>query len=164
MRVIYRLAAPGDQDFLWEMLYQAVYVPPGEPAPGRDILRLPEIACYAENWGQPGDLGLLAAAEDGQPLGAAWLRLLTGEKRGYGYVADEYPELCMALLPDFRGQGIGEPLLRHLLDLAKARWRGVSLSVQRPNPAERLYRRLGFVELEQHGDSITMLLRFPRTS
>jgi RimJ/RimL family protein N-acetyltransferase len=54
----------------------------------------------------------------------------------------------MALLPDFRGRGFGERLLRSVLD---ASWsfgfEKVELAVFTSNPrAEALYRKVGFVE------------------
>lgn len=159
MEITCRLATKEDQDFLWEMLYQAVYVAPGEAAPSREIVRLPELAKYVQDWGNRNDLGMIAEDENGMPLGAAWLRLFKGEKRGYGYVADDIPEVSVAVLPEYRGQGIGARLLEELLRMARARWRGVSLSVQEQNPAARLYLRLGFVEVNRQGDSLTMLLK-----
>jgi ribosomal protein S18 acetylase RimI-like enzyme len=57
----------------------------------------------------------------------------------------------VALLPANRGQGVGSALMHALL--AAADWAGlpVSLHVEPFNPAIRLYRRLGFVELETRG-------------
>jgi len=76
-------------------------------------------------------------------------------------VAAEFPELCMAVRSGQRGRGVGTRMLRTLLDAADERGWSVSLSVQRENPACRLYRRCGFVEHEHHGDSVTMLRRAP---
>ena len=76
---------PSDQDFLWEMLYQAVYVPPGSPPLPREIIRQPELAHYVQGWPQPGDLGLIATeVSTGNPLGAAWLRLFSPEDPATG--------------------------------------------------------------------------------
>jgi ribosomal protein S18 acetylase RimI-like enzyme len=57
----------------------------------------------------------------------------------------------IALLPDHRGLGLGEALLRDLLDEAVAAGRGVSIHVEKQNPAMRLYRRLGFTTAEESG-------------
>jgi hypothetical protein len=46
-----RRLRPDDQEFLWDALYDAMYVPTGEK-PSREILRLPEISCYAAGWMQ----------------------------------------------------------------------------------------------------------------
>lgn len=97
-----RPMVPGDEAFLWEMLYQAMYVPEGQPALPRDIVQIPEIRIYAEGWGKPDDTGYIAEVE-GKAVGAVWLRLLTGDVRGFGYVDDMTPELSIALLPEYRG-------------------------------------------------------------
>lgn len=52
--------------------------------------------------------------------------------------------IAIALLPEHRGGGIGTLLLAELLDEAATRGRRVTLSVERSNPARRLYERLGF--------------------
>ncbi len=50
----------------------------------------------------------------------------------------------IALLPEHRNRGLGEALVRELLDEAAATGRLVSLHVEENNPARRLYQRLGF--------------------
>jgi ribosomal protein S18 acetylase RimI-like enzyme len=79
----------------------------------------------------------------GVPVGRLWVERNT----------DEIRLLDIAVLPEYRGRGIGTVLLRQLQD--EARERGVPLrdSVSYDNPrAEALYRRLGF---RQIGDSGT---------
>lgn len=144
-----------DQSILREMLYQAIFVPPGEEPPSRDILNDPEIAHYAEDWGKEGDVGY-KAVKDEVVVGAAWLRLING----YGFIAEDIPELTIAVLPEYRGQGIGTDLLATLVDTAARRYRGISLSVVGENPAINLYRRFGFEIVRPDGASYTMLLRF----
>lgn len=143
-----------DEPFLWEMLFQAIHVPNGHPPLSRDVLNLPELARYVQGWGRDGDCGFLAAV--GEPVGAVWLRLLVAEDRGFGYVADDTPELSIALLPEFRGRGIGTQLLSRLF-AAPCGETPVSLSVSTDNPAVRLYRRFGFAGVGETGDSLTMV-------
>ncbi len=50
----------------------------------------------------------------------------------------------IALLPEFRGAGIGTRLLEEVLREAEGRGVPVTLHVERHNPAMRLYERLGF--------------------
>lgn len=128
---------PSDEPFLWEMLYQALYVPPGQPPLSRDLIQSPELRPYVEGWGGLSDIGWLAL-DDEIPVGAVWFRLLVGTNRGYGYVDDTTPELSIAVLPEYRGQGIGTMLLRQLLELSPLPYSAISLSVDAENPARRL--------------------------
>ena len=154
-----RPLTPADEPFLWEALYHAVYVPPGGSPPEREIVRRPELARYVERWGHgPGDVGVLALVER-RPVGAAWLRCWSGPERGYGFVDSATPELSIAVLPDYRGQGIGTRLLDALLAVADERFAAVSLSVSESNPARRLYERLGFRVLCAGTGTLTMVRR-----
>lgn len=147
MTIALRTLTLRDEPFLWEMLYHALYVPTGQPPFPREIIHQPEISRYVAGWGKPGDEGLVALCED-KPIGAAGLRLLIGENKGYGYVDDATPELSLAVLPEYRGQGIGSLLLAGLLKRAQLRFPGVCLSVTADNPALGLYQRHGFQIVE----------------
>jgi len=155
-----RRLTPSDQPFLWEMLYQSLHVREGgQPFP-REVLGRPEISKYVEGWGRAGDLGFVAVDRgSGEPVGAVWLRLLAGAEKGYGYVDDETPELGMAVLPGYRGRGVGTGLLDRLLESAGAVYRKVCLSVSADNPARRLYERAGFERVGGDGSSVTMVKR-----
>lgn len=153
-----RPVAPVDLAFLQEMLYEAIYTPPGAPRPSRAILDVPEIAGYLAGWGRPGDMGFIAEV-DGTPAGAAWFRCFPAAAPGYGFVRPDIPELTIAVGPQFRGCGLGTALLERLVGCARAGgYPGISLSVAPSNPAARLYARLGFREVGMVGDSAVMLL------
>ncbi len=138
------------------MLYQALYVPEGQLALPHEAIHLPELARYVQGWGQPGDCGFLASDETtGQPVGAVWLRLLKNENKGYGYVDDDTPELSIAVLPEYRGQGIGTDLLNCLV-ASGYKHSSISLSVSEGNPAFRLYERFGFEVVSKNAGSLTM--------
>jgi hypothetical protein len=80
------------QEFLWKMLYQALFVPKGHKPFPQGIIHHPDLSKYAKNWGNKNDIGLIAI--DGQTkekVGAAWLGLFTKENKGYGYVDDAIP-------------------------------------------------------------------------
>ena len=156
-----RPITPADEPFLWEALYHAIYVPLGDAPPERDVVNRPELARYVRDWGDANDLGFIAVTEENrQPIGAAWIRLLTGDDRGYGYIDDTTPELSIAVLPEYRGKGIGTELLIHLLQAASIHHPSVSLSVEAGNPASRLYRRLGFEIVRTSGTSLVMRKTF----
>ena len=148
-----------DEPFLWEMLYQALYVPKGHPPFPREIVQEPEINRYVHDWGKPDDLGFVAL-DDGKPVGAVWLRLLTGDNRGFGYVDETTPELSVAILPEYRGKGIGSKLIAHLVEKVQSRYVAICLSVSPDNPAERLYQRLGFEVIEDNHSSLKMVKRW----
>src|SRR5207248_2962833 len=106
-----------------------------------------------------GDLGVIAT-DDGEVVGVAYCRLFTDAEHGHGYVDAATPELAIAVRDGRRGEGIGARLLQELADLA--RLEGVSqlsLSVERENPARRLYERSGYREIgEDPGGGVLMLL------
>ena len=57
----------------------------------------------------------------------------------------------IALIPEVRNQGLGEALLRDLLDEARESDLPVGIHVEQINPAMRLYLRLGFQPIEDQG-------------
>ena len=59
--------------------------------------------------------------------------------------------LDIALLPEHRGKGIGTRLMTEVLTGAGAAGRPVQIYVERFNPAQRLYDRLGFRQIADQG-------------
>lgn len=55
-----------------------------------------------------------------------------------------------------RGKGIGSTLLFDVISQADVQGREMRLHVEPDNPARRLYRRMGFIELEQGGIYLEM--------
>jgi ribosomal protein S18 acetylase RimI-like enzyme len=62
----------------------------------------------------------------------------------------------LALLPEFRGRGIGSELLRRLLDEATAARAVVQLHVAATNPAMHLYQRFGFTKVGESGPYVRL--------
>ncbi len=87
--------------------------------------------------------------------GAAFdLVLWQGDVAGRLYVGrwtQEIRIIDIALLPAFRGMGIGTRLLQALLDDADISARSICIHVEQQNPARRLYERLGFQIRENVG-------------
>ncbi len=158
-----REATPDDAPVLLELLLHA-YNWTGEQRMTRDGLLADEHATrYLAGWMRPGDLGVVALddASPGEPvLGAVWARCLPSAAAGYGWVADDVPELSMAVVPQARGRGVGSALLVACLDRARAEGRrALSLSVEDGNAAARaLYERHGFRAVGRNGDSDTMVV------
>lgn len=139
-----------DEPLLWEMLYHAAHLAEEGETSVRAAMSNPDLARYVQAWGRPHDFGFAAIEGDSrQPVGAAWLRLLTGDNKGYAYVDEATPELAIAVLPDYTGQGVGTQLLARLLDAARQAYPSVCLSVRATNPAKRLYERFGFVPVSE---------------
>ncbi len=78
---------------------------------------------------------------DGRPAGRLYVDRRPGDLR----IVD------IALLPEFRGRGVGAGLIAGLQREATAEGRIVSIHVEAHNPAARLYERLGFVVVADLG-------------
>lgn len=130
-----------EYNLLEKFIYEAIYVPAGKVKPPKDIIFMPELQVYIENFGdKEDDYGLVAICE-GEIVGAVWVRIMND----YGHIDDETPSLALAILEPYRGQGMGTALMKSMLIALKQKgYQYVSLSVQKPNPAHRLYDRLGF--------------------
>ena len=151
---VVRRATAADVEFLREMLYLALFVPPGAAPFPADVIDTPDLARIVDGYGTAaGDAGWVVESDGGELLGAAWVRRFTGDAPGFGYVDDVTPELSIAVRAMDRGRGVGTILLRELIDEVGR----VCLSVDVRNPAMRLYARLGFVEVRLDGFSATML-------
>jgi ribosomal protein S18 acetylase RimI-like enzyme len=77
-----------------------------------------------------------------------------GERAGRLYVdrrANDVRIIDVALLPGFRGRGVGGRLLVGLLEEAAATGRTASVHVEIHNRAASLYTRLGFVAVSERG-------------
>ena len=147
-----------DEPMLWTMLMHAAHESSLTAVQQQPLLRQ-----YVEGWGRADDLGWLAQHQ-AKTVGAAWCRCWTGSDRGYGYVDGTIPELAIAVLPKYCGQGIGSRLLAALLADARHRYTAISLSVRGNNPARQLYERFGFAAVKGSevpnrvgGTSLTML-------
>jgi ribosomal protein S18 acetylase RimI-like enzyme len=57
----------------------------------------------------------------------------------------------IALLPEWRGRGIGTALMEEIFAEARLDGKAIEISVEKFNPAQRLYERLGFEEYSEDG-------------
>jgi GNAT superfamily N-acetyltransferase len=152
-----RAAGAEDFTFLATMLGEAAVWRPDKVSPTADeVLADPRYAMYLAGWPKPGDCGLVAEGDG--PMGAAWYRTYTEASHGYGFISEDVPELSIAVVVSRRHEGIGRRLLVELITASIAQgFPALSLSVSRDNPARGLYESVGFVPVEQHGSSWTMV-------
>ena len=113
----------------------------------------PTFQQYIGGFPRETDLGFIAERE-GQDVGAVWSRYFTAAQPGYGYVADDIPEIGIGVVEGRRGEGIGRALLNVMLAASTT---DLSLSVEDGNPAEELYRKSGFMPVGRVGNATTML-------
>ena len=150
----------GEVSCLEDFMYDAIFIPEGVERPAREIIHLPELACYFQGFGREHDYCLVAESE-GELVGAIWTRLFPETRKGYGYVDAHTPELSMSVKAPFRQRGIGSRLLTAMLDkLRQKGYKQVSLSVDEANYAYRMYQKAGFVTVSSDGISAIMLKRF----
>ena len=148
-----------DQEIIWKILMNAAHERDLE-----EVKSNPLLQPYAQSFGnQRGDIGVVAIAEppsdnsedisSQRVAGAAWVRLLQENGFATSVLADpapvqNMPEMAIACLPEYRGQGIGSRLIRELLravkDEGSGDYPGVCLSCREGNPAMKLYERVGF--------------------
>ena len=144
-----RAMRESDYECLPEFLYQSIFIPQGIEPPPRSIINRPEIFVYIKDFGRcAGDFGVVAE-QNGQVVGAAWTRIITA----YGHVDAQTPELAISVLPEFRGYGIGTKLIKKLFNLLRKNgYKRTSLSVQKDNPALKLYQRMGYKITDEKPD------------
>lgn len=145
---------PDEYGLLREFLYQAIYLPEGVVPPPRSVVDLPELQVYIAGFGTHSGDDCLVAEAEGTMVGAAWSRIM----EDYGHIDSSTPSLAISMLPGYRGLGIGTQLLNGLLLLLQENgYLRASLSVQKENPALRLYERAGFQILAEKDTEYLML-------
>lgn len=157
-----RPATPDDARFLGAMIVEAgFWRATQERPPFEEALKRPDLAVWIADWGgRAGDAGVIAEDDAGRPVGAAWYRRWTDDHHSYGYVAADVPELAIAVSATWRGQGVGRDLLLALVALARDDGHSaISLSVEKDNPAMRLYADVGFEIHADDGGAYTMIKR-----
>ena len=167
--VTIRGAAAADVDFMWQMLFHAARAD-RDGSKVEDLPEIPELARHLSGWPRAGDAGVVAV-DDGESVGAAWLRLhLQHERDIVEFVALDVPELVIAVRPELIGNGIGGLLLTRLLaDADRDGVPAIVLTARSDNPSIRLYGRYGFETIERiesrvGGESVKMLRPNPDMS
>lgn len=132
-----RRARAEDRAFVVEMARLACTLG-GRPVPAADAPAVLALLPAAT------DLALVAAGDDGDPVGAAWWHVheppLLRDAAGR-----PLPELAMAVVQARRREGAGTALVEALAQAATAHgFDALTLNVHLRNPAVELYMRTGF--------------------
>lgn len=153
---VIREIRPEEIPVLEDFLYEAIFIPEGVPAPPRSIVMNEDMQVYVRDFGKKSDDRCLVAEEDGKIVGAVWTRIMDD----YGHLDERTPSLAISLYGEYRSRGIGTQLMRCMQEKLKADgYQGVSLSVQKANYALRMYRKVGFTPIADHGDELLMVCR-----
>jgi ribosomal protein S18 acetylase RimI-like enzyme len=143
-----------------DMLYEAIYQPDESNLIPRTILEIPEVKAYIKDFGDYKDDYCLAAERNGKIVGAVWVRIISGDIKGYGYVDDDTPEFAISLFKEYRNQGLGYQLMFAMINyLRENGYKQTSLNVKKDNYAVKLYQKIGFKVIEQDEEDYLMLLK-----
>ncbi|WKN43046.1 GNAT family N-acetyltransferase [Tunicatimonas pelagia] len=157
--VTIRKLRDGEQAFLAEMLYEALFVPEGHDKFPQEIIQDPTLAKYIVNWGTDALDIALVAEEDGELIGAIWGRRFTRDNAGFGFVDEETPELSVAVKEAWRGKGIGTKLVQEIgKAYREVGVKALSLSVDKKNQAYELYKKMGFEIVNMVADTETSVV------
>jgi len=123
-----------------DLLYVSLWDAPDEPRRPRSVLQHSRARLYLDDWGREGDAGFIAEAGE-LAVGAAWCRHKFAVVKEHAGL----PELILAVLPDWEGQGIGSELMRRLIAQVRTTEGGLRLGVHPKNHRARsLYETFGF--------------------
>jgi GNAT superfamily N-acetyltransferase len=103
----------------------------------KDQCRLQHVHYQTYYW----DAAFLILERGGEPVGR--LYVFRGPR--------DHRIVDISLLPEVRGAGVGGALLKAVQDEAASQGKSVSIHVEKFNPAQNLYRRLGFREAGDKG-------------
>ena len=154
MKYNIRTMQENEYDELKSFLYEAIFIPEGVEPPPADIIERPELRVYTDDFGKMPFDTAVCAETDGKIVGAAWARIMDD----YGHIDDKTPSVAISLYREYRGHGIGTQLMIRLLsELREKGCKKVSLAVQKANYAVRMYKKTGFVTVDENDEEYIML-------
>ena len=141
---------------LQDFLYEAIFLPEGVEPPTREIIELPELKIYYEDFGTGTAYNCIVADDDGKVIGAVWTRIMND----YGHVDDDTPSFAISLYKEYRGRGIGTRMMNEMLALLKEKgYKQVSLAVQKANYVVRMYEKIGFITVNENEEEFIMVCK-----
>lgn len=152
--IIIREMKKQEYPLLEEFLYQAIFQKDPMNLIPREEIYKPQIQVYIKDFGDLPDDHCICAEEDGNVIGAVWVRIIPG----FGSVDNHTPEFAISLLPESRGKGVGTQLMQAMLKYLKARgYEKTSLAVQKANYALRMYKNVGFEIIGENEEEYIMI-------
>lgn len=152
--MLLRALREDEKELLKNFLYEAIFIPEGVEPPAREIIELPELKIYYEDFGSGRADYCIVAEDEGRVIGAAWTRIMND----YGHVDDDTPSFAISLYKEYRGQGIGTKLMQAMLDLLQEKGiKRASLAVQKANYAVRMYEKVGFRTVNENEEEYIMV-------
>lgn len=149
----YRRLNTGDTTFFHTMINRASVNPAVDAWPSQQgsLVRMKDG--YSAPWGRPHDRGFVAL-DQGEPIGAAWMRLTGQWFAMAAQLGSSVPEVGIAVKDAHHGRGIAGNLLdATLMDAGHAGVELAFLKVFKTNPiACRLYDRQGFKTVGHYTD------------
>lgn len=158
--IIIREIQKNEIDKLEDMLYEAVYQADENNLIPRDVIKIPQVYAYIDDFGKSKDDYCFVADLNGRIIGAVWVRIIAGKIKGYGNVDDKTPEFAIPLFKEYRNKGIGTKMMGGMINyLQKSGYEQTSLSVKKENYAVELYKKFGFEIIEENNEDYLMLLK-----
>jgi RimJ/RimL family protein N-acetyltransferase len=158
--VSYRCWTHDDFPVMEQLQYEAIFIPEGVDPPPFEIIKQPEIDIYIRDFGSKKDDICILATLYGQVVGGVWVRILDGPIKGFGHVDAETPEFAIAVFKEFRSIGIGTDLMLKMIDILRNKgYKQCSLAVQKDNYAVKMYKKVGFVIVEEKETEYIMVCK-----
>ena len=152
--MIIREMKQAEYPLLENFLYEAIFIPDGVEPPPKSIIYRPELQVYISEFGKSKHDIALVADINGKIVGAVWVRIIND----YGHIDDKTPSFAISVYKEYRGKGIGTALMSEMLAILKKRgYKQASLSVQKKNFAEKMYRKLGFKTIDENEEEYLMV-------
>ncbi len=154
--MIFQKITKSDIELQKNLLFVALWTPKDEPKHDRKVLELPHISEYFESWGKRDDLGFFVFSNDGHSVGIIQARIKSSQNGKYS----NYPEIAIAVLPEYCGEGVGSLLMDKLISEIGNNYDGLRLGVHPKNEvAIKLYEKFGFVVYETGNGGYLQMVR-----
>jgi len=109
---------------------------------------IPELQIYNDFYGLTAkDLGLYTLSNN-KIAGAIWTRKLLKEHNSTAFVNEDIPVISIAVLPEFRMQGIGTFMMNQFLQEAGALYTAISVNVLKDSSTIKFYEKFAFTVIE----------------